>query len=223
MASRKTDMTNELAVAPNSDNYEFEVAAAWVVNLAALQNNNPAFSELDYTLTDILGPADGKIGDMQKIDIRNDLVLNGCSTVIYDDSKGYVMKSCITFRRPDDQVPTLIDFKFDRDINIDFNVKYNYRILEDTYLKGKTLAKDTDVVDGDAPIIKPKDWKAIVLDMVYNLVKKAWLADYAYSKANTTVAISSVNPNRIDTVFNYKVTGTARIMTATAYKSYNLG
>ena len=222
MASRKTDLTNELCPAPNSDGYPYEAAANAVVELASRQNNNPAFSVLDATYKDMPAPADNDIGDMADVDIRNDLVLNGCSTVIWN-GENYVMKSAITFRRPDSQPPTLIDFKYDRDINLDMNVKYNYRILEDNYLKGKTLANDTDVVDENAPVIKPKDWLAIVLDMIDNLVKKAWLADYKYSKENTTVVISSVNPNRIDTVFNYKITGVARIMTATAYKSYNLG
>jgi len=221
-ATRKSDLTNEACVAPLSPNYDFEIAAAAIVELATIQNNNPALSGLDATYKDIIGPADGDIGDMKDVNVRNDLVLAGISTVVYNGSE-YVMKSSITFRRPDNQPPTLIDFKFDRDINIDFNVRYNYSILEDNYLKGKTLANDTDVVDGDAPVIKPKDWKAIVLDLAKNLVKKAWLADYGYTKANTTVAISSVNPNRIDTVFNYKITGVARIMTAVAYKSFNVG
>ena len=221
-ASRETDLTNELCVSPNALTYAFETACAWIVELATRQNNDPALSVLDAVLTDVIGPEDGDIGDMKTFDVRNDLVLNGVSTVVYNGSQ-YVMKSPITFRRPTDQIPTMIDFKFDRDINLDLNIKYNYRILENTYLKGKTLAKDTDVVNGDAPVIKPKDWLAIVLTMGGNLVKKAWMADYDYIKENTTVVISSVNPNRIDTVFHYKLTGVARIMTATAYKSYNLG
>lgn len=222
MSSRKTDLTNELCPAPNSDGYPYEAAANAVVELATRQNNDPALSVLDATYKDMPAPADNDIGDMADVDIRNDLVLNGCSTVIWN-GENYVMKSSITFRRPDDQPPTLIDFKYDRDINIDMNVKYNYRILEDAYLKGKTLANNDDVVNENAPVIKPKDWLAIVLDLIDSLVKKAWLADYAYSKENTTVNISDSNPQRIDTVFNYKVTGVARIMTATAYKSYNLG
>jgi phage tail sheath gpL-like len=222
MESRTTDLTNELCPAPLSPNYDFEVAAAWIVELAARQNSNPGLSELDAPLVDISGPEDGNVGDMKDFDIRNDLVLNGCSTSIYNGSQ-YIIKSAITFRRPSSQPPTLVDFKFDRDINIDLNVKHNYRIQEDTHLKGKTLAKDTDVLDADAPVIKPKDWLAIVLTMIEKLVKKGWLADYGYSKANTTVAISETNPNRIDTVFNYKITGVARIMAATAYKSFNVG
>jgi phage tail sheath gpL-like len=220
--NKEEDLTNELCPAANSDAYEFEVAAAWVVELVARQNNNPALSVLDVTLKDIPGPADGDTGDFKDVDIRDDLVKNGVSTSIFNGSR-YVIKSAITFRRPDSQPPTMIDFKFDRDICLDMNIKYNYRLLENTYLVGKTLAKDSDVVNSDAPVIKPKDWLSIVLDMARNLVKKAWLADYDYSKDNTSVAISSANPNRIDTIFNYKITGVARVMTATVYKSFNIG
>lgn len=221
-ASRTTDLTNQLCPAPNSLNYEFEAASAWIVELAQRQNSDPSISVLDATLTDITGPEDGNIGDMKTFSIRDSLVLNGVSTVTYDGSQ-YAISSAITFRRPVDQNPTAIDFKFDRDINLDLNVKYNYRVNENTYLKGKTLAADTDVVDGDAPVIKPKDWLAIVLDLTLKLVKKGWLADYDYTKENTSVAINGSNPNRIDTIYNYKLTGVARIMAATVYKSYNTG
>lgn len=221
-SGRTTDLTNEICPAANSANYEFEIAASWAAELASRQDNNPILSVINVTLKDIQGPDDEDTGDFKDVDVRDQLVKAGVSTSIYDGS-AYRIKSAITMRRPTSQPPTMIDFKYDRDICIDMNVKYNYRLLEDANLVGKTLAANTDVVDSDAPVIKPKDWLAIVLDMAKTLVSKGWLADYAYSKANTSVAISGTNPNRIDTIFNYKITGVARVMTATVYKTFNVG
>lgn len=221
-SGKTTDLTNQLCPAANSSMYEFEIAAAWIVALASRQNVNPCLSVLDVPLADITGPEDNDTGDFRDIDIRDDLVKNGVSTSVYNGTQ-YLIKSAITFRRPVDQPPTMIDFKFDRDICLDMNIQYNYRLKENTYLKGMTLANDTDVVDSDAPVIKPKDWLAIILDMARVLIQKGWMSDYDYTKENSSAAISSLNPNRMDTTFYYKLTGVVRIMAGTVCKSFNVG
>jgi hypothetical protein len=171
-------------------------------------------------LRDMPAPALGVIGDMANYLVRDDLVTNGCSTCTYND--GYIIENALVFRRPPEQNPLAIDFSDLRDINIDKNVKYNYKIMETLYLKNKTLVNDSDIVTV-TNTIKPKTWKAILFSMFDELVKLAVIADPDYSKASTVVAISGTDPKRINTTFFYKRTGTADKTATIAKAGFNFG
>jgi len=220
---RKLDMTNAVAPAPNSPAYNYEVATNAVVESAVIFNSQPHRTTLNRTYSDLPAPTGDTIGDMQNYINRDDLVKNGISTVIYTESQGYIMQDFITYRRPDSQPATSVDFRYVRNVvGIDFNVKYNYRLQEETFLVGKTIANDTDVVSVDG-VIKPSGWKSIVDDLMITLGKLAIIADVPFAQASIQVQISAINPDRFETTFHYKRSGVTRISATTAFAGFNFG
>ncbi len=223
MASRKNDLTNSIFPAPNCPNYTWEIAANAIAIAIGVWNKSPHLGIKGYSLPDLSDPTGGTIGTMVSYLVRDDLVSNGCSTCTYTPSDGYVIEDFVTFRRPTDQNPQAIDFSYVRDIvAIDFNVAYNYKLKEAQHLDGKTIANDDDAIAVDG-VIKPKDWKAILFDMADDLVAAAVCADADYTKENLEVAISSTDPQRVNSVYPYKRTGVARKAATNAYAGFNFG
>lgn len=221
-ANRKSDLTNALAPAPLSPGFSYEAAANMVVLSAVIADGNAHMDINNRSYADMPAPANDYIGDMQNFNVRDDLVANGISTVIYDASNGYTVQSFITFRRPEGQSPLAYDFRYVRDIFVDFNVIYNYRLREGLYLCDKVILNDTDVASVDN-IIRPKDWKAVIFEMVDALADLALLADPDYAKANVVVQIAKSDPQRINTTFFYKRSGIARKTSTNAYAGFNFG
>ena len=215
-----TDLTNCVFPTPNSLGYDFEAAANIIALAAPLWDKTPHKDPHKLMLPDMPAPSGGVIGTMSDYTVRDDLVANGISTVTYND--GYIVEDFIVFRRPVSQNPLAIDFSYVRDIVVDANVAYNYKYREQLYLVGKTIANDNDAVKVEG-VIKPKDWKAQVFDLADDLSANALVTDTAYTKANSTVGISSTDPQRINTVFYYKRTGIARKSGTVAYAGFNFG
>lgn len=221
-ANRKSDLTNALAPAPLSPGFSYEAAANMVVLSAVIADGNAHMDINDRSYADMPAPANDYIGDMQNFNVRDDLVANGISTVTYDASNGYTVQSFITFRRPEGQSPLAYDFRYVRDIFVDFNVIYNYRLREGLYLRDKVILNDTDVASVDN-IIRPKDWKSVIFAMIDALADLALLADPDYAKANVVVQIAKSDPQRINTTFYYKRSGIARKTSTNAYAGFNFG
>ncbi len=221
-ANRKSDLTNALAPAPLSPGFTYEAAANMVVLSAVIADGNAHMDINNRSYADMPAPANDYIGSMQNFNVRDDLVNNGISTVTYDASNGYTVQSFITFRRPEGQSPLAYDFRYVRDILIDFNVIYNYRMREELYLRDKVILNDTDVASVDN-IIRPKDWKSIIFAMIDALADLALIADPDYSKANVVVQIAKNDPQRINTTLYYKRSGIARKTSTNAYAGFNFG
>lgn len=222
-STRKSDLTNCVIPAPNSPSLSWEIAAGCMVRTAVILNSTPHRDFINKSLFDVVAPTGGTAGDMNDYLNRDDLVKNGISTVVYNESEGYLIKDLITMRRPDDQSPTAIDFKYVKDIaGIDFNVKYQYRLLEVRELEGKTLANDEDTVNV-TEVIKPKDWKGLLYTLFESLSKLAIIADPEFSQDSLQCQISATNPNRFETTFNYKRTGIARISSSDVFAGFNFG
>lgn len=225
-AGREDDLTNCLATAPNTQGFTFEAAANMLGAFMQVMHNKPHSTAADVYYPDMPGPVDDNIGVMKDYDIRDNLVKGGVSTVSYDESLGYRIEDFITFRRPVSQAEQAKDWRYCRDIvGIDFNVIYQYRLTEETYLFARTIVNDEDVVDSDVSedVIKPKDWKAVVFDLFEKLGKKALITDVSFAENSLQVDISDVNPKRFETTFNYKRTSTVRISSTTAYAGFNFG
>ncbi len=225
-AGREADLTNCLAPAPNSLGFTFEAAANMLGAFMLKMNNKPHSTAAEVYFPDMPFPLNGDIGDMKDYNNRDDLVKGGVSTATFDEALGYRIEDFITFRRLAAQAEQAKDWRYCRDIvGIDFNVAYQYRLTEETYLVARTIVNDTDVVDSgvSADVIKPKDWKAILFDFFEDLGKKALIADVAFAEASLQVAISGVNPKRFETTFNYKRTSTVRISSTTAFAGFNFG
>ena len=210
--ARIDQVTNVLCVAPNSKNFKYEIAADLVLTLAPIYQNTPHLDESRILSTDISLPSNGDIGDMKDYNNRDFLVKKGCSTVLNKNGQ-YQVQDLVTTYHPDGEIP--LQFSYPRNLMIDFNVAYKYRLLEELYLTGKTIVSDSQLVTvGDC--IKPNEWKALVSDMFDQLAQSGLINEPEFSKQSVVVNISTINPNRFETTFSYKRTGTVRISSTTA-------
>lgn len=210
--ARINQVTNVLCPAPNSKGWDFEAAANVVALAAIVYQNTPHLDVSGLSYPDMPVPADGNIGEMNSYNNRDYLVKRGCSTVMLVEGQ-YQIQDLVTTYHPEGEVPLL--YNYVRTLNIHWNVKDSYVTLEKLYLKDKTLVRDDQFVDV-LDCIKPKEWKGIVYGLFDDLAEAALINEPAFSKNGTQVLISSTNPNRFETAFPYKTTGTVRISSTTA-------
>lgn len=206
-ADRIEQVTNVICTAPNSKGFEFEVAANAVALFCRIMQDSPHLDVNNKAYPDMPIPSDGNIGDMSDYNNRDFLVKKGCSTVILENGQ-YKIQDFVTTYHPAGEIP--LQFAYARNVDLDWNVSYGYRLLETRFLKDKTLVLDNQIVDV-AGVIKPKEWKAIVFGYIDDLAQNGLINNPAFSKVSVVVAISTINPDRFETFFRYKRTGIARI------------
>lgn len=211
-SARIGQVTNVLCPAPNSLGFTWEAAANVVALASVVFQNNPNLDVNNLSYPDMPIPTSGDAGDFKDYNNRDFLVKKGCSTVILKNG-AYVIQDLVTTYHPDGEIP--LQYAYPRNLNIDWNIADSYRTLETIYLKDKTLVSDNQIVGVDG-CIKPREWKGIVYDLFEAEAEKALINDPSFSKSSLVVQISSTNPNRFETTFNYKRTGIARIESTTA-------
>jgi phage tail sheath gpL-like len=211
-SARKSQVTNVACLSPNSLGFTWEAASNVVALASVLFQNNPNLDVNNLSYPDMPIPSNGDSGDLKDYNNRDFLVKKGCSTVILHNGS-YVIQDLVTTYHPDGEIP--LQYAYPRNINIDWNISDAYRTLETIYLKDKTLVADNQITGVDG-CIKPKEWKAIVYDLFDDVAEKALINDPGFSKSSLQVKISSTDPNRFETAFNYKRTGIARIESTTA-------
>ena len=150
---------------------------------------------------------------------RDAIVKKGCSTV--DLIAGvYVMQDFVTTYHPIGETPP--QFRYVRNLNIDFNVRFGYYLLEQIYVMDHVIAKDTDIVNS-GNVVKPKDWKGVLFTYATDLTKRSLITDPEFMEESISVSLSTTNPDRLDTTFSYKRSGYARIAATTATAGFNFG
>lgn len=164
-------------------------------------------------------PSDGVIGNMSTYTERDRIVKLGCSTVDLQDG-AYVVQDMVTTYRPEGEEPP--QWRYVRDLIVDFNIIYGYKILELANVIDKVIANDADVVTA-SNVIKPSQWKQILFAYAVSLADRALIADPTFMQDSITVAIDSSNPNRLNTEFSYKRTGRALISSTMAFSYFNYG
>jgi phage tail sheath gpL-like len=167
-----------------------------------------------------------EIGEMSQYSTRDNLIKNGVSTVQYDRIiSGYVVQDFVTFRRMPDQSETAKDWRFVRDIIIDFNIAFNYQVLQNRTLMGKVIVKDGENIQSDrrGDVLYLSVWKSAVVNFIEQMISLAYITDFEYSKNSLLVEISGTNPKRINTQFAYKRTSVANITSTTAYAGFSFG
>lgn len=203
--ARKAEVTIAISPAPLSEGLSFESAANKCAIHARISQDNPALDPINSNDVDMSTPLD--IGSMADYNERDRIVKLGCSTVDLVNSK-YQMKDSVTTFHPDGELNPV--FRYTRDNIVMWNIRYGYYLLEQLYVVGKIICKDTDIVSVDG-IIKPMMWKAVIEEYFKELVSRGLITDFAFSKKSLTVQISTTNPNRFNTKFSTKLTGIARI------------
>jgi phage tail sheath gpL-like len=216
---RKLEVTNASCPAPLSKGFSMEAAANMANLFARVAQDTTHLDVNAMTYTDMPTPSDDNIGSMVSYDFRDSIVKKGSSTVTLSSGR-YKIEDFITTYHPDGELPP--QFRYCRNLMLDFNVRFSYYLLEQINVVDKTIAADEDIIKVSG-VIKPKMWKQIVDNMAADLGKRALVADVAFMQESIDVGISTVNPDRLETFFKYKRTGIARIASTTAEAGFNFG
>lgn len=218
-SARKSQVTHALAPAPLSKGEPWEAAANMAFLFALTAQNSPHLDVNGQAYPDMPVPADNTIGDMSDYNNRDFLVQRGCSTVDLIAGR-YMVQDFVTTYHPDGEIPP--QFRYARNLMLDFNVKYGYYLLEQAFVVDKAIAPSDQSINVDN-VIKPKDWKQVVRSYADDLSLRALISDAEFMKTSIQVAVSTVNPDRLETSFRYKRTGIARISSTDAEVGFAFG
>jgi hypothetical protein len=132
----------------------------------------------------------------------------------------YQVQDFVTTYHPLGETPP--QFRYCRNLMIDFNVRYGYYLLELINVVDHAIANDNDTVSA-SNIVKPKQWKAILDGYATSLTSRGLIVDAPFMQDSIDVDISTTNPDRLETFFRYKRSGFARIASTTAEAGFNFG
>lgn len=219
VAARKTQVTNASCPAPNSAGLPMEAAANMAILLGRIAQDSPHLDVSGKSYSDMPIPLDGDIGIMKVYDERDAIVKKGGSTIDLIAGR-YQVQDLVTTYNPAGETPP--QFRYPRNLMLDFNVRYGYYLLELANVVDKVIANDADTVDV-SETVKPKQWKQILSAYADSLAKRALISDPEFMKKSLAVQVNATNPDRLDTNFSYKRTGTVRISATVAEAGFNFG
>lgn len=217
-SERKSEVTNALFPAPNTKAYDFEIAADGALQYALISQSAPETDVAEKPYNDIPIPLDGKIGDMQDSNVREQLIDAGCSTAIIKNGNYQIMDFVTTYHPDNDSTYA---YSFCRNLMIDFNFKYAHSLRQLATVKGNALGDDNQTYT-TSNVIKPKAWKQELYALFEDLAAKALITDVDFSKESVLVKINNT-PDRLDDFMRYKRTGYARILSTTVEAGFQLG
>lgn len=215
--SDSENVTIAACPAPLSQGLAMEAAANMCCLFARICQDTPQLDVQGKSYPD-MPPAVG-IPKMTSYEVRDAIVKMGMSTVDIVAGK-YQVQDFVTTYHPEGEVPP--QFRYPRNLNLDWNVRYAYLLLELINVVDHVLADDNDVVTA-AKVVKPKTWKGIVSQLAVDLGKRGLIAQVPFMQDSIEVSISTVNPDRFETFFRYKRTGVGRILSTTAEAGFNFG
>jgi phage tail sheath gpL-like len=164
-------------------------------------------------------PTPTSIGSMANYNDRDAFVKKGCSTVDLVAGR-YKVQDFVTTYHPEGEEPP--QFRYCRNLNIDWNIRYSYYLLELTNVVDKAIAEDNDIVSV-SNIVKPKMWKQVLNNAFIDWAKRALIVQPDFSSESLTVDLSASNPDRFETFFRYKRSGFVRVAATTAEAGFNFG
>jgi phage tail sheath gpL-like len=215
--TRKEDVTIAICHAPGSAGMQFEAAANVCRLFAVTAQNTPHLDIGGQFYPDM--PVPTVIGTMADFTARNVILKKGCSTVDLVSDK-YQMQDFVTTYHPVGEVAP--QYRYCRDLMLDFNVRYGYMLLEQINVVDHAIANDEDTVTA-SKVVKPKQWKAILAEYADDLERRALIVDSAFMVESIEVNVSETNPNRLETFFRYKRSGVVRQSATTAEAGFNYG
>lgn len=215
--TRLDNVTIAIAPAPLSAGLPIEAAANMSLLYATVSQNTPNLDVAGKSYPDMPTPA--TIGAMSDYDNRDSIVKKGCSTVDLVTGK-YVVQDFVTTYHPLGETPP--QFRYPRNLMIDFNVRFGYYLLEQTNVVDHSISDNNDIVTAQNTI-KPKQWIQILQAYADDLASRALIVDALFMQQSTTVNISTVNPDRLESFFRYKRSGFVRIASTTAEAGFNFG
>jgi phage tail sheath gpL-like len=222
--ARPNNVTIVPCVAPLSLGMPYEAAANVAYLIANVFGNNPESDVIGLKYPDMPSAPAGQIPAMCQHSFRQTCVTNGCSTVDYSGGATgngvYTIVDLVTTYNVTGEYPPF--YRYVRDLNVHFNYKFGYFLLQQINVEGKVLLPDSSTATADN-IIKPGMWAAEVA--VYNLSceKRALLVNVKANNKTIKSQISSSNPNRLDTTQSVQISGITRIAATTVYGGFYFG
>lgn len=213
------DVTIAVAPAPGSAGLPLEAAANMALLFAVQAQNSPQLDVAGQSYPDMPVSTTWPTATMALYNSRDAIVKKGCSTVDLVAGK-YVVQDFVTTYNPVGEVPP--QFRYCRNLNLDFNVRYGYYLLELVNVVDHVIANDSDTVTADK-VIKPKTWKSVIDEYANDLALRALIVKPEFMQASIVVNIGTSNPDRLETFFRYKRSGFARIASTTAEAGFNFG
>lgn len=215
--TKKPEVTIAIAPAPLSKGMPMEAAANMTLLYGRQAQDNPELDVQNRSYVDM--PTPDNIGSMEDYENRDLFVKKGNSTVELVAGK-YKIKDFVTTYHPDGELPP--QFRYVRNLNIDFNFRFGYLLLEAINVLDHVLADNFDVVTADK-VVKPKQWKAILSTYIEDTTERGITVQPGFTKEKLKVSISETNPDRFDTEIRYKRSGFGRISSTTAEAGFNFG
>jgi phage tail sheath gpL-like len=214
--ARDIQVTIAICPAPLSAGLAMEAAANMCVLYARQAQDEPHLDVSGRSYPDM--PTPDAIGDMAVYDNRDVIVKKGCSTVDLVNQRYQVMDFVTTYHPEGEEPP---QFRYCRNLNIDFNVRFGYYLLEQINVVDHAIANDTDQVSA-SKVIKPKIWKGILFQYALDLADRALIVDSEFMKQSLVVVKGgSNNPDRMDTSFRYKRSPYTRISSTVAEAGFS--
>lgn len=215
--SKKGEVTIAVCPAPLSPALPMEAAANMAVLFARIEQDSPHLDVAGRSYPDM--PVATAAITMNDYSTRDAYVKKGNSTVDINNGKYRVQDFVTTYHPIGEAVP---QYRYARNLMIDFNVKFSYRLLEEINVVDHAIADDNDTVTVGT-VIKPKEWKGIVYALAEDLAKRALIAQPSFMQDSIVVGLSTSNPDRLETFFRYKRTGFTRVAATTAEAGFNFG
>jgi phage tail sheath gpL-like len=218
-AARKDQVTNVIAPAPNTKAFDWEAAANMAVTHAILWQDEPHRSNGDVQYLDMPIPTDSDIGDFVDYDNRDLLVKGGCSTVMLKNGK-YSVQDYVTTYHPDGENPP--KFRYARDLNIDWNYGFAWRIVVERDIQDNAIMKDGEVPSVDNTISLAMV-KQLLAGHNQSMNNKALITDLEFANSTIQVSIGTGNPARLNVTCSYKRTSTANVVDTVAEVDFYYG
>jgi len=220
--SRLDQLTNVIAPAPLSLGLPIEAAAnicyLWANNLT----NTPHLDIQNQAYPDMPLPLDASLPTITMNDYNNrDIYVQKGNSTCAIQGGVYVVKDSVTTWHPIGEIPPA--FRYVRTImGQDMNYYYAWRLIELGNIIGHAILNDNDTSTASTTV-KPKQVKALIAKHAADMVNRALIVDAAFVSANSTVAIDSINPDRLNIVMSYKRSGYTRIIATTVNAGFNNG
>jgi len=221
--TRKADMTNSKVPAPGSPGFTFEIAAAFVLQIALTVTQNPPKSYSGKGLLDVPAPANqADAGDFNDYLSRDFIESKGVSSATLNNGVYYIEDVNMHYH-PDGENPAASPYF--RVVNVlgrSMNVIYQYRVLEESALMDKILVEDvTQTSNPEA--IDPKKWASIVREFITDLQTEGITTRADESRDTVLTGIGAQNPERVETSFSLIYSGNVRQADSTVRWGFNFG
>jgi len=217
--SRSSQVTISICPAPLSPGLAMEAAANVALLKGRQAQDNPHLDVSGMSYPDMPIPIDKNIGSMADYNNRDSFVKKGCSTVDLGAER-YVIQEIVTTYHPVGENPA--QFNYVRNLDIDFNVKFGYYLLEQINVVDHAIVADNAAVVVPKTI-KPKQWVQILRKYADDLEQRGLITDAAFMKSSIKVSTSTTNPNRFQTKFRYKRSGYVIISDTEATAGFSFG